>query len=196
MIWDPSLIIAKNSPTLNILTPNLQESEVSRTLCVLHFPSKEASTWIIIMTRVSRVHKLRLNYRGCFLHVTTAFRDADFTFKSRIKGTWEATEAFKIISTLFGCRFVALWGHHCYVAANIQHFLLRSTSQMLVSFEICSSWRPLSAQPHRHFSKPLITRPWPPIQTAVSPFHQTWKSRFQQRKMEMGRDLLIQVQNE
>lgn len=41
---DPSLIIAKNNQTLNILTPNLQESEVFNTLHVLHFPSKVAST--------------------------------------------------------------------------------------------------------------------------------------------------------
>lgn len=56
------------------------------------------------LDRVTRVYKLQLKYRDCFLQVLMAFHDAEFTLKLRTIGnSWEeATRASKSISTVFG----------------------------------------------------------------------------------------------
>lgn len=71
----------------------------------------------------------------------------------------------KIYLSLPGCRFMAFWGHHWYVAANIKSFLLRSTSQMLLHIKICSTNSSIVPSHCKHFNNTASQQTWLTIQT-------------------------------
>lgn len=137
------------------------------------------------------MYKFQLNYRECFLQAPMAFRDAEFTLKcTTIGSTWEeASETFKIISTLFGCRFTALWGHYWYVSVNLKSFLLSSTSQRSCSLKSAP------ASVHGAISKtpPPNNRPGHPFKLENFTFSPQRKPRCKQRIVKIGSNLLIQI---
>lgn len=141
--------------------------------------------------RGTRVYKFQLKYRECFLQVPRAFRNAEFALKLRTRRrAWEeASEAFKIISTLFGCRLTALWGNYLYVAANLKSFLLSGTSQRLCSFISAP------ASVHGAISITLTpnNRPGHPFKLESFTFSPQCKPRCKQKIVNIGSNLLIQI---
>lgn len=118
-------------------------------------------------------------------------QDAEFTLKLRTIGNaWEeASEAFKIISTLFGCRFMALRGHYWCDAANLKSFLLSSTSQHLCSLKSA----PASVHGAISITPPPNNRPGHPFKWESFTFSPERKPRCTHRIVKSGSDLLIQI---
>lgn len=122
---------------------------------------------------------------GCRIH---------FKFKNNREYMEEASKAFKAISTLFGCRFTALWGHYWYVAANTKSFLLRSTSQRLCSLKSAPASVPcMPTHGAISVTPPPNDRPGHPFKLESFTFSPQRKPRCKQRIVETGSNLLIQI---